>query len=703
MKKILIIDDNQSSHALEYFLRTEGYSPIIVGGVDEGLEKITASENLKVVLLNVELSARRGLDALRRIKHEHPQVIVIVIGAGVQTARKARPLGAIEVLSKRTDIENIRRAVDRAFGRIDSRSSTFSFPEEEIEEDMSEEQYALVGESEAMFELNSEIGGAACFNISVLLEGETGTGKGLVARLIHTESERADAPFISVDCGAVPHELREAELLGHERGAFTGAESARPGAFEQADGGTLFLDEVSNMSLSLQETLLNVLQEREVQRVGGTETHTVDVRVISATHQKLREMVAQGTFREDLYYRLCGHQISLPPLRERTEDIPLLVTYFLQRIEEENERARSDISEEAMGLLQTYNWPGNVRELERCLESATVTSQGEVIMPRDLPQEIRMYSGDEGSEGSEPETRSSETPETPIYRNLIDLPVMVFCQFFSQGQFCRFLADGASGITDRQIDEWWEAFSTDGRARANGAEREIYDWRLEFNTTDLEIPIFSDDWIKRVIDDAISQLSNLRYSSEPIEEAEPVSIKGRTRKGSLTAVLHEVVKGYGGDRRKAARELRISRVQLERWLSYRTEDDDSLFTSIEASRRIGQFPSDEIRKLLTEPINLFILENFSRPAWRNKSLNGQKQAVHLALKVLSKRLDKDHGCIYFGGMTFSQIEWNVYRRAPYLYTDHAEAATALDVDIRTFRRYWPENKPFPSHHTLFRE
>ncbi len=318
VREVLIIDDNQSSHALEYFLRTEGYSPIIVESVDEGLEKINASENLKVVLLNVELSARRGLDALQRIKHEHREVIVIVIGARVQTARKGPSLGAMEVLPKHTDVENIRRAVDRAFRRIDSRNNTFSFPEEEIEEEteeeIPEEQYALVGDSEAMFELNREIGGAACFNISVLLEGETGTGKGLVARLIHEESERADAPFVSIDCGAVPHELREAELLGHEKGAFTGAESERAGAFEQADGGTLFLDEVSNMSPALQETLLNVLQEREVQRVGGTQIHSVDVRVISATHQNLREMVAQGTFREDLYYRLCGHQISLPPL-----------------------------------------------------------------------------------------------------------------------------------------------------------------------------------------------------------------------------------------------------------------------------------------------------------------------------------------------------------------------------------------------------
>ena len=699
MEKVLIIDDNQSSHALAYFLSTQGHAPMTVDNVDEGLEKINECKNLKVVLLNVELSAERGLEALRRIKQEDRKVIVIVIRAGVQTTRKAIRLGAMDVLSQRADMEDIRRTLDRAFGRIDSRNNTFSLPEGE----MPEEQDALVGESEAMFELNKKIGRAASFNVSVLLEGETGTGKGLVARLIHKESERADAPFISIDCGAVPHELRETELLGHERGAFTGAELERPGAFERADGGTLFLDEVGNMSPALQETLLNVIQDREVRRVGGNSPRSVDVHVISATHQKLQEMVAEGAFREDLYYRLCGHQIALPPLRERTEDIPLLTTYFLQRIEAENERARSNISEEAMGLLQTYNWPGNVRELERCLESSTVTSQGEVIMPRDLPQTVRMYNGDAESEADRPEKRSSETPETPIYKNLLDLPVIVFCQFLSDGVFCQLPADGESGVSDHQIAEWWEAFSDDGRARANSAKREIDNWRLEFHTTDLEFPIFSNDWIKRVIDDAISQLSDLRDSSEPVAEAEPVSIIGKTLKGSLTAVLHEVVKGHGGDKEKASKELRISLAQLERWLSYRTEDEGSLCTSIEPSRRLERFPYDEIIRLLTEPINLFILENFSRPAWRNKSPNRQRQAVHLALKVLSKRLDRDHGCIYFSGMTFSQIEWNIYRRAPYLYADHAEVAEALNVDIRTFRRYWPQNQPFPSHHTLFRE
>ena len=702
MEKVLIIDDNQSLHELEIFLRDRGYAPISVSTVDEGLRNINEFEDLKVILLNVESSAERGWDALKRIKHEHPEVIVIVIGAGVQTARRATRLGALEVLSQPINIEDILKALERAFRRLSARSDTSSTSEEE----MPEEQYSLVGESEAMFELNKKIGLAASFNVSVLLEGGTGTGKGLVARLIHEESEAHEgsedekAPFISIDCGALADPLLRSELFGHKRGAFTGAVSDHAGAFERADGGTIFLDEVGNMTPALQETLLNVLQEREVQRVGGTETHKVDVRVISANNQNLEEMVEQGKFREDLYYRLCGYKISLPPLQERKEDIRLLVTYFLQRIEAENERRIYGVSEEVMELFQAYNWPGNVRELEQCLKSATVNSRGEKIMPRDLPQEIRMYSGDEGSEGSGPETRSSETPETPIYGNLLDLPVVVFCQF---------IFNSGAGVTDSQIAEWWVEFSNEGRDRADRAKHEINQWLVEWNTKSLTFPTLSDR-IERVINDAISRLSNLRYrmDSELIEEAEPVSIIGRTvednltAKGSLAAVLREIVNGHGGSKEKAARELRISSEKLKSTLSYCREDDDPLWGPIESSRQhpLEQYSRGEIRRLLREPINFFILENFSRPEWRNKKLNGQMRTVHLTLKVLSKRLAEDHGCFYFGGMTFSRIEWNIFRRAAYIYANHTEAAKALNVDPRTFRKYW-EDTDFPCRYTLF--
>ena len=689
MKKVLIIDENQSSLELESFLRTKGYSPIIVDTVDKGLGNISESEDLKVVLLNVQLSGISGLDALQRIKREHQEVIVIVIRAGVKAARKAMRLGALDVLPKPIDMIHVHEVLRRAFLRLSVRSEISPPPEVGI----SENEYSLVGDSRLMFELNKTIGRVAENKVSVLLEGETGTGKGLVARLIHAESDRADSQFITVDCGAVPDELREGELLGYEGGAFTGAKpEGKIGLFELADGGTLFLDEVGNMTSALQETLLNVLQTGQVLRVGGNEHKCVDVRVVSATNQKLWDMVAQGEFREDLFFRLCGYKISLPPLRERIEDIPLLTAYLLQRIEKENGKSIHGISEKVMDLFNGYNWPGNVRELENCLKNAILNSQGEVLLSNDLPQSIRLYRGDELHDQEE---RSSEVPEKPIYQNLLDLPVVVFCQLIS---------DGKAGVTESQIVEWWVEFSNVGRSYANKAKRKIDNWWIEWHTRWLTFPDLSKR-IKEVIDDTVAQLSNLqhRIGSELIEEVEPISIIGKTLKGSLTAVLHEIVKGNGEDKEKASRELDISLEQLDRWLSYRTEDDNknSLRTNIEPSRKLERFPYEEIRRLLSEPITFFILETFSGIEWRDKSLNDQIRTVHFALKVLSKRLSGDHGCICFGGMTFLQIERNIYRRAPYIYTSHAEAAKALNVDIRTFRQYWPEEKVFPSHHTLF--
>ena len=684
-KEVLIIDNNQGSHGLERFLKRKGYAPVVVDNVDEGLEKIK-----KVVLINVELSGESGLAGLATIKENHPEVIVIVIRAGVNTARQAMCLGALDAMSKRSDMERIRKVLDKVFGRLSIRSRTFPLSEVEMPTD----SYALVGESEPMFELNKAIGRVTDDKISVLIEGETGTGKELVARLIHKESGREEKRFISIDCGALPDELLESELFGYEKGAFSGArEKGKKGRFELANGGTLFLDEVGNMTPELQETLLNVLQTGEFMRLGGTEMRSVDVRVISATNRELEQMVEQGKFRADLFYRLCSYKIVLPPLRERMEDIPLITTYFLQRIEKENGRPMYGVSENVMRLFQAYDWPGNVRELESCLKEATINSQGDVILPNDLPQAIRKSMGDVGSKEGVLEIRSSETPETPIYENLLDLPVVVFCQFIS---------DAVSGVTDSQITEWWVEFSGDGRNRAHRARREIDNWLVEWNTSWLTFPKLSER-IQRVIDSAIAQLSNLRHGmeAEPITEAGPISIKGRTLKGSLAAVLHEIVKGHSGSEENAAKELRISLQSLEKYLSYWREDDDSLRTSIVPSRQRERFCYSEIRRLLTEPINFFILENFSRTEWRSKKLKGQMRTVHLALKVLSKRLAEDHGCIYFGGMTFSRIEWNIYHRAPYIYADHAQAAGALNVDLRTFKKFWPEEKEFPDRYTLF--
>ncbi len=679
MKKVLIIDSSQSSGELGNFLTDRDYFPIIVGTVDEGLEKIE-SENLKVVLLNVELSGLSGLDALERIKSEYPEVIVIVIKAGGQTARRAMRLGALDVLSKDTTMEHISEVLDQAFDRLSARSDTSS----DSGGEMPGNQSFLVGESEVMFELNRKIGLAASFNVSVLLEGEPGTGKGLVASLIHKESDRASERFVTVDCGALPDTLLESELFGHVRGAFAGARpEGQPGRFEFANGGTLFLDEVANMSPALQMKLLNVLQTGELSRLGENRMRSVDVRVICATNQNLEEMVERGEFRLDLFHRLCGYKISLPPLRERIEDISLLVAYFLQRIEQESGRPTYGVNEEVMELFQRYNWPGNVRELEQCLKSAAAESQGEVILPNDLPPNIQRYRDDTSSRRDGPERHSSETSETPVYRNLFDLPVVVFSQF---------IADAESGVTDDQIARWWMEFSNYGRERAVRAKRRIDDWRVEWNTTWFP---FLDllERIKEVIDNAISQLSNLRHrmDPEPIEEADLVSIVGKTFKGSLAAVLHESVKEHGGNTEEAATELNISIERLNMWLSYWAEDDNSLRTSIEPSRELGRFSYEETRRLLIEPILVFILENFAHIRWRDKNLNGQMRTVHLDLRVLSKRLAGEHGYIYFGGMTFSQIEESIYRRAQNIYTNLAEAAEALNVDPRTVRRYWPED------------
>ena len=695
MKEVLIIDNNQSSGKLNSFLSIKGYTPIVVDDFNKGLEKISESTSLEVVLLSAALSAKSGQNALEVIRDKHPNVIVIVIRAGIHIVREAISLGALEVLLKPINMEELCEALERAFDRLSIRSKTSWNPDgEEVDE-----QVPLVGKSKLMLKLNKQIGRAVSFKASVLLTGETGTGKGVVARLIHEESERGKERYISIDCGAVPDTLFEDALFGHEKGAFTDAKDKRIGAFEQAHGGTLFLDEVGNMTPAQQGTLLTVLQEREFQRVGSDQTRSVDVRVISATNQNLKEMMEAGEFRMDLYYRLCDYEIPVPPLRDRVEDIELLTTHFLQLIEKENEMSTIAPSPEAMALLETYSWPGNVRELYSCLKRAAMNSRGGVILPRDLPQNLQMVSEDEGSKQAS-ETLSTKRPETPIYQNLLDLPIAVFCQFIS---------DAAPDFTDKQIALWWEEFSNDGRDRAYMAKRKIEDWRKEYYTTDeLDVPKLTKEYIKAVIDKAISQFSKFRrrMDSGLTEEAEPVCIIGKSHKDSLTAVLREIVKEYGGNKEKAAKELRTSLETLDRWLLYRTENDvnDTNNPSRESEpplRQIERFPIDEIMRLHTEPIKHFILENLSRVEWRHKEQKGQMRTVHLALKVLSKRLDREHGCIYFGGHTFSRIEWNIYRRAAYLYPDDTTAANVLKISPTTFKKYWGENKPFPSHHTLF--
>ena len=391
MKNVLVIDDDEKiCWAFEQFLEGEGYRPSTANNAEEGLRRI-AADKPDVVLLDVKLPGMSGLEALGEIKARHPWVIVVIITAydDVETTIEAMRLQAFDFVPKPIDLDIVKSVLERAF-RTQSVRSTL--PAETADESSTAEiGHRLVGKSSQMREIYKLIGIMASNTMTVLIEGETGTGKDLVARAIHTGSSRKEAPFVPVDCGALPDDLLESELFGYEAGAFTDAKKeGKPGRFELANGGTLFLDEVSNMTPTLQVKLLRALQTQEIERLGGTQRLKVDVRVIAATNQELSEMVKRGQFREDLYYRFKRIALHLPPLRERQEDIPLLITHFLQLIQEELGKSIRGISKEGMELLQNYPWPGNVRELENCIRSAGALCRADVILPDDLPPEIRM-------------------------------------------------------------------------------------------------------------------------------------------------------------------------------------------------------------------------------------------------------------------------------------------------------------------------
>ena len=390
MKNVLVIDDDEKiCWAFEQFLESEGYCPSIANNAEEGLRRI-AADNPDVILLDVKLPGMSGLEALGEIKAHHPWIIVVIITAydDVETTIEAMRLQAFDFVPKPIDLDIVKSVLERAFRTQSVRSA---LPAETTDESPTAQVggHRLVGKSSQMREIYKLIGVMASNTVTVLIGGETGTGKDLVARAIHAGSERKEKPFIPVDCGALPDELLESELFGYEKGAFTDAKTeGKPGRFELADGGTLFLDEVGNMTPRSQMKLLRALQTQEIERLGGTRRLKVDVRVIAASNQDLGEMVKRGQFREDLYYRFRRIALHLPALRERQEDIPLLVAHFLQLIQEELSKPIRGISEEGMKLLQDYAWPGNVRELENCLRSAAALCRADVILPDDLPPEI---------------------------------------------------------------------------------------------------------------------------------------------------------------------------------------------------------------------------------------------------------------------------------------------------------------------------
>ena len=384
---LLVVDDDPVTlDLLKEVFSKEGY------GVETALSGEEAIKQgmdtfFDLIITDVRMGEKDGMEVLRSFKKISPETTVIMITAfgSIETAIEAIREGAFDYISKPFKLDEIRFTIRRALEQRRLLQENKFYRQELLDKYQFEN---VIGRTPQMFQVYKTIAKVADTKSTVLLYGERGTGKELIARSIHYNSLRNNRPFIPVDCASIVETLIESELFGHVRGAFTGALSTKKGLFEEADGGTIFLDELSNLSLSMQTKLLRFLQEHEIKRVGGTESVRVDVRVIAATNQPLEPLIKNGKFREDLFDRLNVVSITLPPLRERKEDILLLANHFLQKFSEENHKNISHISPEALEILIQYAWPGNVRELEHTIERAVILTSHPIILPEDLPRKI---------------------------------------------------------------------------------------------------------------------------------------------------------------------------------------------------------------------------------------------------------------------------------------------------------------------------
>ncbi len=388
MPTLLVIDDEPA--ILHFFRRAfqkEAVTLLTAGTAAEGLEKVMV-ERPDVVILDINLPDQSGLEAFGRIRQMDRRIPVIFItGHGTTgTAIEAMRQGAYEYLLKPLELDPLVDLVTRAFEISRLMRVPAVVPDAEAPADTGE---VLIGKCPAMQEVYKSIGRVAPQDVTVLILGESGTGKELVARAIYHYSRRAKGPFLAINCAAIPETLLESELFGHERGAFTGADRKRIGKFEQCHGGTLFLDEIGDMTPLTQTKVLRVLQDQQFERVGGNETIRTDVRLIAATNRDLEKLMAAGQFRSDLYYRLNVYSVRLPPLRERLDDLPILVDHFLKRFSRELGKEVSRASPEALEVLRRHPWPGNLRELQSVLKQALLQATGSVLLPEFLPPLVR--------------------------------------------------------------------------------------------------------------------------------------------------------------------------------------------------------------------------------------------------------------------------------------------------------------------------
>jgi DNA-binding NtrC family response regulator len=383
---ILLVDDEEKIlKALGRALRAAGHEVIETGNPRDAL-RLLGERSFDVMLVDNVMPQLNGLDLIREYvsstpEGERPQILMMTAHATVESAIEAMKLGALDYLQKPFEIDELLVVVTRA---IDHQRLRTEYRYLRSERDEQFDHYGIVGRSRVMEEIIQRAERVAETKSTVLITGETGTGKELIARAIHDRSAQRDMPLIRVNCAAIPESLLESELFGHVRGAFTGAATTKKGKFALADGGTIFLDEIGTMSPALQSKLLRVLQEREFEPLGSERTEKIDVRVIAATNRDLRQMVAEGKFQEDLFYRLNVIPIELPPLRERRDDIPPLVEHFLKKHAQRTGRRIERIDDGVLAQLQQYDWPGNVRELENVIERAVVLSTGPVITARTI-------------------------------------------------------------------------------------------------------------------------------------------------------------------------------------------------------------------------------------------------------------------------------------------------------------------------------
>jgi DNA-binding NtrC family response regulator len=415
--KILIAEDEKSQRdLLEGFLKKEGFSVVAVTNGREALQQLEGIP-YDIALLDYKMPELDGLQTLREFRRLYPEIPVVMMTAygTVETAVASMKEGALDYLTKPIDLDELLLIFQKVIERSDL------IRENKVLRQQLQERYTfnnIVYESPKMEEVMGLVARVAPSQATILIRGESGTGKELVTHAIHYASTRSGRPLVKVNCSAIPETLLESELFGHEKGAFTGATQRRIGRFEEAEGGSIFLDEIGDLAPGTQIKLLRILQEKEFQRLGSNHSLKANVRVIAATHRDLEEAIKKGEFREDLYYRLNVISIYLPPLRERKEDIPLLIDYFLKKYSEQNQKSISDISKEARNLLLHHPYPGNIRELENFIERAVVLCREEIITTRDLPFHLQ-----EGKpeRAWEPEKRDKTLPESleEIERDLI--------------------------------------------------------------------------------------------------------------------------------------------------------------------------------------------------------------------------------------------------------------------------------------------